>query len=53
MACKVEFLPDAAKDFAALDGSVKKEAARKIDALYDLSLGPFGSYPEKVEHHLH
>lgn len=33
MACKVKFLPDAAKDFAALDGSVKKEAAKKIDAL--------------------
>ena len=33
MAYRVEFVPAAAKDFAALDGSVKKEAAKKIDAL--------------------
>ncbi|MBI5634375.1 MAG: type II toxin-antitoxin system RelE/ParE family toxin [Nitrospirae bacterium] len=33
MAYKVEFIPDAAKDFATLDGSVRKEAAKKIDAL--------------------
>jgi len=33
MPCKVEFIPEAAKDFERLDGSVKKEAAKKIDAL--------------------
>ncbi|MGC2064148.1 MAG: type II toxin-antitoxin system RelE/ParE family toxin [Thermodesulfovibrionales bacterium] len=33
MACKVEFLPEAEKDFRSLDTSVKKEAAKKIDAL--------------------
>ena len=33
MPFKVEFIPEAAKDFAKLDGAVKKEAAKKIDAL--------------------
>jgi mRNA interferase RelE/StbE len=33
MAYKIEFLPDAAKDFDDLAGSLKKQAAKKIDAL--------------------
>ena len=33
MAYKVEFLPDAEKDFDALDRSIRKEVAEKIDAL--------------------
>ena len=33
MICKIEFLADAEKDFAGLDGSIKKEIAGKIDAL--------------------
>lgn len=33
MAYKVEFLPEAEKDFDSLDGSLKTEAAKKIDAL--------------------
>lgn len=33
MAYKIEFLPDAQKDFEALDGSIKKEAVKKIDSL--------------------
>ena len=33
MAYRIEFLPDAERDFDALDRSVKKEAAKKIDAL--------------------
>lgn len=33
MACKIEFLPDAAKDFEDLPGSLKKQAAKKIDSL--------------------
>ena len=33
MVYKIEFLPDAEKDFDALDGSIRKEAAKKIDAL--------------------
>jgi mRNA interferase RelE/StbE len=33
MACRIEFLPAAEKDFDDLDRSVKKEAAKKIDAL--------------------
>lgn len=39
MAHKVEFIPDAAKDFDALDKSIKREATKKIDAL---SENPFG-----------
>jgi len=35
MAYKVEFLPDAEKDFDALDGSVRKEVAKKIDSLVE------------------
>ncbi len=33
MAYKIEFLPVAAKDFDDLAGSVKNQAAKKIDAL--------------------
>jgi mRNA interferase RelE/StbE len=33
MVYKVEFFPDAEKDFDALDGSIRKEVAEKIDAL--------------------
>jgi len=33
MVYKVEFLPDAEKDFDALDASIRKEVAKKIDAL--------------------
>jgi len=44
MAYKIEFLPDAEKDFDALDGSVRKEVAKKIDFLAEnLFLGkPLG-----------
>jgi len=33
MVYRIEFLPDAEKDFDALDGSIRKEVAKKIDAL--------------------
>ena len=33
MVYKVEFLPEAAQEFAALDGSLKKIAAKQIDKL--------------------
>jgi mRNA interferase RelE/StbE len=33
MAFKIEFHPEAAGDFENLDGSVRKEVAKKIDAL--------------------
>jgi mRNA interferase RelE/StbE len=33
MAYKVDFLPDAAREFDALDGSLKKLAAKQIDKL--------------------
>lgn len=33
MPWKIEFIPEAEKDFAALDGSVRKEIARKMDEL--------------------
>lgn len=33
MAYKVEFLPEAAREFEALDGSLKKVAAKQIDKL--------------------
>ena len=33
MAYKVEFFPDAEKDFNALDASIRKEVAKKIEAL--------------------
>jgi mRNA interferase RelE/StbE len=44
MAYKIELLPDAEKDFDALDGSVRKEVAKKIDFLAEnLFLGkPLG-----------
>jgi mRNA interferase RelE/StbE len=44
MVYKIEFLPDAEKDFDALDGSIRKEVTKKIDALADNPfLGkPFG-----------
>ena len=35
MVYKIEFLPDAEKDFDALGGSIRKEVAKKIDALAD------------------
>ena len=35
MVYKIEFLADAEKDFDALDGSIRKEVAKKIDALAD------------------
>ncbi len=42
MAYKVEFLPDAEKDFDGLDGSIRKEVSKKIDAL---SENPFLGKP--------
>jgi len=33
MVFRIEFIPDAEKDFDILDGSVRKEVAEKIDAL--------------------
>jgi mRNA interferase RelE/StbE len=42
VAFKIEFHPEAAKDFARLDGSVRKELAKKIDAL---SENPFLGKP--------
>ncbi len=42
MAYKIEFLPEAEKDFDALDGSVRKDVARKIDGL---SENPFLGKP--------
>ena len=42
MVYKIEFFPDAEKDFDALDGSVKREAAKKIDVL---SENPFFGKP--------
>ena len=33
MAYKVEFFPDAEKDFDVLDASIRKEVAKKIEAL--------------------
>lgn len=35
MAYRVEFLPDAAREFDALDGSLKKIAAKQIDKLVE------------------
>ena len=45
MVYKIELLPDAEKDFDALDGSIRKEVAKKIDALAEnLFLGkPLGT----------
>jgi mRNA interferase RelE/StbE len=42
VAFKIELHPEAARDFAALDGSVQKEIAKKIDAL---SENPFLGKP--------
>jgi mRNA interferase RelE/StbE len=42
MACRIEFIPDAEKDFESLDGSVRKEVAKKIDALAE---NPFSGKP--------
>jgi len=33
MAFKIEFYPEAVKDFDRLDGSIRKEVAKRIDAL--------------------
>src|SRR4030065_693898 len=33
MLYRIEFIPDAEKDFGALDGAIRKEVAKKIDAL--------------------
>ena len=33
MAYKIEFLPDAAREFDALDGSLKKLAAKQLDKI--------------------
>ncbi|MFH0788407.1 MAG: type II toxin-antitoxin system RelE/ParE family toxin [Pseudomonadota bacterium] len=33
MAFKIEFHPEAVKDFDRLDGSIRKEVAKRIDAL--------------------
>ena len=33
MAYRIEFLPNAEKDFDTLDGSIRKEVAKKIDGL--------------------
>ena len=35
MAYKVEFLPEAAREFEALDGSLKRVAAKQIDKLVE------------------
>jgi mRNA interferase RelE/StbE len=35
MAYRIEFLPDAEKDFDTLDGLIRKEVAKEIDALAD------------------
>ncbi|MDA8077682.1 MAG: type II toxin-antitoxin system RelE/ParE family toxin [Nitrospiraceae bacterium] len=42
MAYKIEFIPEAGKDFEALDMSLKKDAGKKIDAL---SINPFLGKP--------
>jgi len=35
MVYRIEFLPDAEKGFDVLDGSIRKEIAKKIDALVE------------------
>jgi len=35
MAHKIEFIPDAEKDYADLDKSIKNQVSKKIDALSD------------------
>jgi len=42
VAFKIEFHPEAVKDFDALDGSIQKEVAKKIDALLE---NPFMGKP--------
>ncbi len=42
MAYKIEFIPDAEKDFDSLDKSVRKKASKKIDTL---SKNPFLGKP--------
>jgi len=42
VAFKIEFHPEALRDFDALDGSVQKQAAKKIEAL---SVNPFLGKP--------
>jgi mRNA interferase RelE/StbE len=42
MPWKIEFIPEAEKDFAGLDGSMKKDIARKID---DLAENPYLGKP--------
>jgi mRNA interferase RelE/StbE len=42
MTCKIEFHPEAEKDFADLDGAVRKEISRKID---DLAGNPYLGKP--------
>ena len=42
MVSKIEFLPEAAEDFARLDGSLKEEAAKKLEAL---SKNPTPGFP--------
>ena len=33
MAAKIEFIPEAEEDYQTLDGALRTEAAKKIDAL--------------------
>jgi mRNA interferase RelE/StbE len=42
MPWKIEFIPEAEKDFAGLDGSMKRDIARKID---DLAENPYLGKP--------
>jgi mRNA interferase RelE/StbE len=42
MSWKIEFIPEAEKDFAGLDGSMKSDIARKID---DLAENPYLGKP--------
>ena len=42
MAHKIEFLPEAEKDYERLDRSVRKEVSKKIEALAD---NPFLGHP--------
>ena len=47
MVYRIEFLPDAQKDFDALDGSVRKEVAKRMDALAE---NPFLGKPLGSKH---
>lgn len=42
MQYRIEFLPEAAEDYRQLDGSIKKDIAKKIDALAE---NPFLGFP--------